>query len=85
MRNAIITGLLCAASTAAMGQNAATGGTAAVDPSNPSPSSAAPGSILQLQQVTVTGTLIQGEAAPIGAQLTTIGSVSSGSGNPCAR
>ncbi|MFZ0550626.1 MAG: TonB-dependent receptor [Steroidobacteraceae bacterium] len=74
MRNAIITGLLCAASTAAIAQNAATSGNTVADPSSPSPASAAPSALTQLQQVTVTGTLIQGEAAPIGAQLTTIGS-----------
>ncbi|HEV7135763.1 MAG TPA: TonB-dependent receptor [Steroidobacteraceae bacterium] len=69
MRNAILTGLLCAASTAAIAQNAATAG-----PTAPDSSAAASESSTQLQAVVVTGTLIRGEAAPIGSQLTTLGS-----------
>lgn len=65
MRNAIVTGLLCAASATAVAQTAATVGPAA-------PGSSATDSETQLQAVVVTGTLIRGEAAPIGSQLTTL-------------
>lgn len=69
MRNAILTGLLCAASTAALAQNAAGAPNGPAQGGADSNSSAATS---QLQQVVVTGTLIRGEAAPIGSQLTTI-------------
>jgi iron complex outermembrane recepter protein len=71
MRNAIITGLLCAASSAALAQNASGPAGGPTEPAaDPSANAAA---AAQLQQVVVTGTLIRGEAAPIGSQLTTIG------------
>lgn len=72
MRNAIITGLLCAASSAALAQNAAGGAAGPTQASADPP----PAATTQLQQVVVTGTLIRGESAPVGVQLTTINSAS---------
>lgn len=71
MRNVILTGLLCAASSAALAQNAAGAATGPTPPG--ADPSATETTTTQLQQVVVTGTLISGEAAPIGSQLTTIG------------
>lgn len=69
MRIAILTGLLCAVSSAALAQNAVTGPASGANNNGAKQKGTPPSA---LQQVVVTGTLIRGESAPIGSQLTTI-------------
>jgi iron complex outermembrane recepter protein len=69
MRNAVIIALLCASSSAALAQNAAS---TSNGPSSPPATGAAASAPNVLSEVVVTGTLIRGEAAPIGSTLTTL-------------
>jgi hypothetical protein len=65
MKRLVLIALLCGGSATALGQNAggnATNGAPAADQDQQ-----------QLQEIVVTGTLIRGQEAPIGQELTTVG------------